>query len=180
MAPASVLGALRAQGRLRRALEGWRQLLEAGCDEAPSTDSLSTMPSSCAAWTASIVSHAASEASAPGNALKGLRRRRCRSLTALCVSVLGSQAARVSKLRAPCGGAGWAWRQEARGWACRQDHPGPAHGPSSRLCTCVQCVCSVRRCPARAAEGRGMVEAVLLVLVWGGCLRLGLLAMADS
>ena len=101
MAPASVLGALRAQGRLRRALEGWRQLLEAGCDEA--TDSLSTMPSSCAAWTASIVSHAASEASAPGNALKGLRRRRCRSLTALCVSVLGSQAARVSKLRAPCG-----------------------------------------------------------------------------
>jgi len=104
MAPASVLGALRAQGRLRRALEGWRQLLEAGCDEAPSTDSLSTMPSSCAAWTASIVSHAASEASAPGNALKGLRRRRCRSLTALCVSVLGSQAARVSKLRAPCGG----------------------------------------------------------------------------
>jgi hypothetical protein len=102
MAPASVLGALRAQGRLRRALEGWRQLLEAGCDEA--TDSLSTMPSSCAAWTASIVSHAASEASAPGNALKGLRRRRCRSLTALCVRVLGSQAARVSKLRAPCGG----------------------------------------------------------------------------
>jgi len=78
-APASILAALRAQGRLRRALEGWRQLLEAGCDQAPSTDSLSTTPSSCAAWTASIVSRAAFEASAPGNAFKGLRRRRCRS-----------------------------------------------------------------------------------------------------
>ena len=38
MTPASVLGALRAQGRLRRAVEGWRQLLEAGCTVTPAGD----------------------------------------------------------------------------------------------------------------------------------------------
>jgi len=38
MTPASVLGALRAQGLLRRAVEGWRQLLEAGCTVTPAGD----------------------------------------------------------------------------------------------------------------------------------------------
>ena len=126
--------------------------MEAGCDQAPSTDSLSTTPSSCAAWTASIVSRAAFEASAPGNAFKGLRRRRCRSG--------GAKPGRWRQTSQHCVSACWGPKLQE----CPSSGAvGEGAPPSPRVSNPFRSPCAVFR---RKFEARGWSHERVRVVYW--------------